>query len=142
MPDLIKTPEVPVESNLVKGMIGFVVLMAVGFLIVGTTRETQQEKVQGAFLQTAGLLNNLALSKCSDAVREEVGTHPYTPSESNSDGMTYVTLVWNEVGHVKRAECRYILDQGITLLKFDDRTVIEKTAPQGSAAPAPKSAHH
>ena len=56
--------------------------------------------------------------------------------------MTYVTLVWNEVGNVKRAECRYILDQGITLLKFDDRTVIEKTAPQGTAAPAPKSAHH
>ena len=130
------------ESNLVKGMIGFVVLMAVGFLIVGTTRETQQEKVQGAFLQTVGLLNNLALSKCSDAVKEDVGTYPYTPSESNSDGMTYVTLIWNEVGNVKRAECRYILVQGITLLRFDDRTVIEKTAPQGTQPPAPKSAHH
>ncbi len=130
------------ESNLVKGMIGFVVLMVVGFIIVGSTRETQQEKVQGAFLQTSGMLNSLALDKCSEAVRQEVGTHPYTPSESNSDGMSYVTLVWNNPGTAKRAECRYILDQGITLLKIDDRTLIEKTAPVTSAPAAPKPAHH
>ena len=130
------------ESNLVKGMIGFAVLMIVGFVIVGTTRETQQEKVQGAFLQTSGMLNSLALEKCSEAVRQEVATHPYTPSESNSDGMTYVSLAWNNVGSAKRADCRYILDQGITFLKIDERTLIEKTAPVTSAPAAPKSAHH
>ena len=130
------------ESNLVKGLIGFAVLMVVGFVIVGTTRESQQEKVQGAFLQTSGMLNSLALEKCSEAVKQEVNAHPYTPSESNSDGMTYVSLVWNNVGSAKRAECRYILDQGITLLKIDDRTLIEKTAPVTSAPAAPKSAHH
>lgn len=130
------------ESNIVKGMIGFAIVMVVGFLIVGNTRETQQERVQGAFLQTSGLLNTLALDKCSEAVRAEVATHPYTPSESNSDGMTYVALIWNNVGSAKRAECRYILDQGITLLKIDDRTVIEKTAPVTAAPAAPKSGHH
>lgn len=130
------------ESNLVKGMIGFAILMIVGFVIVGTTRETQQEKVQGAFLQTTGMLNSLALSKCSEAVREQVAAHPYTPSESNSDGMSYVTLIWNNVGSAKHAECRYILDQGITLLRVDDKTVIEKTAPLTAAPAAPSSAHH
>lgn len=123
-------------------MIGFAILMIVGFVIIGTTRETQQEKVQGAFLQTSGLLNSLALDKCSEAVRGEVGAHPYTPSESNSDSMSYVTLIWANVGSAKRAECRYIVDQGITLLKIDDRTVIEKTAPVTAAPAAPKSAHH
>ena len=130
------------ESNLVKGMIGFAILMIVGFVIVGTTRETQQEKVQGAFLQTTGMLNSLALSKCSEAVREQVAAHPYTPSESNSDGMSYVTLIWNNIGSAKHAECRYILDQGITLLRIDDKTVIEKTAPLTAAPAAPGSAHH
>lgn len=130
------------ESNLVKGMIGFIALMAVGFIIVGTTRETQQEKIQGAFLQTSGMLNSLALDKCSEAVKNEVGAHPYTPSESNSDSMTYVGLIWNNVGSAKRAECRYVLDQGITLLKIDERTVVEKSAPVTSAPAAPKSAHH
>jgi hypothetical protein len=123
-------------------MIGFAIVMVVGFLIVGNTRETQQERVQGAFLQTSGMLNNLALDKCSAAVRDEVAAHPYTPSESNSDGMTYVSLIWNNVGSAKRAECRYILDQGITLLKVDDRTIIEKTAPVTAAPAAPKAGHH
>ena len=123
------------ESNLVKGIIGFVILMAVGFIIIGTTRETQQEKVQSAFLQTSGMLNTLALDKCSEAVEKEVGSHPYTPSESNSDGMTYVTLAWNNIGSTKRAECRYIIDQGITLLRVDDKTLIEKTEVSGTARP-------
>ncbi len=123
------------ESNLVKGIIGFVIFMAVGFIIIGTTRETQQEKVQGAFLQTSGMLNTLALDKCSEAVEKEVGSHPYTPSESNSDGMTYVTLAWNNIGSTKRAECRYIIDQGITLLRVDDKTLIEKTEVSGTARP-------
>lgn len=131
------------ESNMVmKAAIGFGILMVIGFVIVGTTRETQQEKVQGAFLQTSGLLNNLALDKCTEAVRKEIGAHPYTPSESNSDGMSYVALAWNNVGSAKRAECRYVIDQGITLLKIDERTVTEKAAPATAAPAAPKSAHH
>lgn len=130
------------ESNVIKAGIGFVILMAVGFVIVGGTRETQQEKIQGAFLQTSGMLNNLALDKCSEAVKKEVGSHPYTPSESASDNMTYVNLIWNNVGSAKRAECRYILDQGVTLLKIDDRTVIEKTVPATAAPAAPASSHH
>jgi hypothetical protein len=133
------------EANLVKGLIGFMVVMAVGFIIIASTRESQQEKVQGAFLQTSGMLNSLAMSKCSEAVKNEVGTHPYTPSESNSDGMTYVTLIWNNVGSVAKAECRYIIDQGITLLRLDDRTLIEKTQPTDSLAPSapkPMRLHH
>ena len=133
------------ESNLIKGFFGFVILMAVGFIIVGTTRETQQEKIQGAFLQTSGMLNSLALSKCSEAVQKEIGTHPYTPSESNSDAMTYVHLVWTHAGTSQHAECRYILDQGITLLRIDDKLLVEKTEPTGSAAPQgpkPLRLHH
>ena len=133
------------EANLVKGMIGFVILMAVGFIIIGSTRETQQEKVQGAFLQTSGMLNTLAMSKCSEAVEKEAGAHPYTPTESNSDGMTYVNLIWSNVGPITKAECRYIIDQGITLLRVNDRTLIEKTQSTDSVAPAqpkPMRLHH
>lgn len=133
------------ESNLVKGFIGFMVLMGVGFVIVGTTRESQQEKIQGAFLQTSGMLNSLALSKCSEAVQKEIGVHPYTPSESNSDGMTYVHLVWLDAGSAKRSECRYIIDQGITLLKIDDKLLVEKTEPNSAVAPQgpkPLRLHH
>ncbi len=130
------------ESQITKAGIGFAILMAVGFMIVGTTRETPQEKIQGAFLQTSNLLGSLALDKCSEAVKKEVGTHPYTPSESDSDHVTHVSLIWNNVGTAKRAECRYVMDQGITLLKIDDRAVIEKAATGTSAPAAPKPVHH
>jgi hypothetical protein len=121
------------ESNVVKGAIGFAIVMIVGFIIVGTSRETPQEKMQGAFLQTSNLLSTLALDKCTEAVRNEVGTRPYSPSESDSDHAKYVTLIWNNIGSAKRVECRYVMDQGITLLKIDDRTVIENE-PAGSTA--------
>jgi hypothetical protein len=130
------------ESNVIKGAIGFAVVMIVGFIIVGTTRETPQEKMQGAFLQTSNLLSSLALDKCTEAVKSEVGTHPYSPSESDSDHVKYVTLIWNNVGSAKRAECRYIMDQGITLLKIDDRTVIEKDAAATTAPGTPRPVHH
>lgn len=131
------------ESQFIKAGAAFLVMMVIGFLIIGSTRETQQEKVQGAFLQTSSLLSSLALGKCADAVKAEVGAQPYTPSESNSDHMSYVTLIWKNIGSSKVAECRYIMDQGITLLKIDDRTVIAKEAPQSSGADIrTKSEHH
>jgi len=130
------------DSQFVKVGIAFVAIMIVGFVIVGTTRESQQEKVQGAFLQTSSLLSNLALSKCSDAVKAETGAHAYNPSESNSDHMTYVTLIWNNVGSAKKVECRYVMDQGVTLLRVDERTVIAKEAPQTSGSGAAKPVHH
>jgi hypothetical protein len=130
------------ESQLVKGLMGFALLMVIGFVIVATTRETQQEKVQGAFLQTSGMLNSLALDKCTEAVKQEIGTHPYTPSESGSDNLTYVSLVWTNVGSVKKAECRYVMDQGITLLRIDDRAIIEKAGPVTAAPAKPGGGHH
>jgi hypothetical protein len=129
------------EFDFTKLAIGFGLIMVVGFVIVGTTRETQQEKIQGALLQTSSMLNSLALSKCTEAVKENAGTHPYTPSESSSDNLLYVNLIWNNVGTVKRAECRYVIDQGITLLKLDDRTVVQKEA-LGNVAGPTTSVHH
>ena len=130
------------ESQAFKLFLAFIAIMAVGFIIVAMTRETPQEKIQGAFLQTSSMLSTLAMEKCTDAVRKEVGAHPYTPSESNSDHMTYVTLAWNNVGSARRAECRYILDQGITLLTIDERKVIEKEMPITSGGAASKPAGH
>jgi len=129
------------ESQAFKLFLGFIIVMAVGFGIVATTRESPQEKIQGAFLQTSSLLSKLALEKCTEAVRKEVGAHPYTPSESSGDHTTNATLIWNNVGTAKQAECRYVMDQGITLLRIDDRKIIEKEPPRtGGGAPQP--VHH
>ncbi len=130
------------ESQVVKGLIAVLAVMVVGFIIIGTTKETDQEKKSGAFLMTSSLLSSLALDKCTAAVKQETGANPYTPSESESDHRLFVRLLWNNVGTAKHAECRYVMDQGITLLKIDDRIVIQKEAVQTSTGTAPAGGHH
>jgi len=130
------------ESQVVKGLIAVLGVMVVGFIIIGTSKETDQEKKSGAFLMTSSLMSSLALDKCTAAVKQETGVIPYTPSESESDHRLFVKLVWNNLGTVKHAECRYVMDQGITLLKIDDRIVIQKEAVQTSTGAAPAGGHH
>jgi hypothetical protein len=130
------------ESQVIKGFIAILAVMAIGFVIVGTSKESEQEKQSGAFLMASSLLSSLALDKCTEAVKNEVGTNPYTPSESDSDHRLYVKLTWNNVGSAKQAECRYVMDQGITLLKIDDRIVIQKDPVQISTGAAPAGVHH
>ena len=130
------------ESQVVKGLIAVLAVMVVGFVIIGTTKETEQEKRSGAFLATSSLLSSLALDKCTAAVKQEVGANPYSPSESDSDHMAFVKLVWNNLGTAKRAECRYVMDQGITLLQIDDRIVIKKESAVTTGGTAPTAVHH
>ena len=130
------------ESQVVKGLVAIVFVMIVGFGIIAMTKPTAQEKQSGAFLATSSMLSSLALDKCSTAVKQEVGANPYTPSESDSDRRLFVKLVWNNVGTAKRAECRYVMDQGITLLQIDDRNVIKKESVQTSTGAATGGMHH
>jgi hypothetical protein len=126
------------ESQFVKAFAAFVIIMIGAFIMIGANKETTQEKLQGAFLQTSSLLSNLALDKCSAAVKQEIGAHPYTPTESSSDHVAYVTLIWKNVGSAKEAECRYVMDQGITLLRVDDRTVINRQGATTVSGGAPQ----
>ena len=130
------------ESQVVKGLVAIMFVMLVGFGIIAMTKPTAQEKQSGAFMATSSMLSSLALDKCSAAVKQEVGANPYTPSESDSDRRLFVKLVWNNVGTAKRAECRYVMDQGITLLQIDDHNVIKKEAVQTSTGAAPGGMHH
>lgn len=105
----------------------FIGVMAVGFLIVAMSHETPQDKMQSAFLQTYSQLNKIATERCSDAVREAAKAQPYTPSDTSSDHQTWVNLTWKNVGPVKQAECRYVVEKGVTFLKIDDKTLISQT---------------
>lgn len=130
------------ESQVGKGLVAIVFVMLIGFIIVGTTKPTEQEKQSGAFLATSSMLSSLALDKCSAAVKQEIGANPYTPNQSDSDRRLFVKLVWLNVGSAKRAECRYVMDQGITLLQIDDRDVIKKEAPLTSTGSSSSGGHH
>jgi hypothetical protein len=105
----------------------FVGVMAVGFLIVAMSRETAEDKIQNAFMQTYSQLSKIATDKCSEAVFEAAKARPYTPSDTSSDHQTWVNLTWKNVGSIKQAECRYVIEKGVTFLKLDDKTLISQT---------------
>ncbi|QFY43255.1 hypothetical protein F6R98_12005 [Candidatus Methylospira mobilis] len=132
------------EFQPIKLLAAFIGVMAVGFGIVALNKETPQEKQQGVLLQTSSMLNSLGTDKCAEAARAQIGTHPYKPDESDSDRMTYVNLKWNNAGGTgKKIECRYVLDQGVILLKVDGATVVEKDRIGGDAgASRPQTVHH
>jgi hypothetical protein len=132
------------ESQAFKIFLAFIAIMAGAFIVIGANKDTPQEKIQGAFLQTSSLLSSLALGKCTEAAKKETGATPYTPSESDSDHSTFVRLIWKNIGTAKEVECRYVMDQGITLLRIDDRTPIKRDAAavtSSGGAPAHQSGH-
>jgi hypothetical protein len=105
----------------------FIGFIAVGALIIAMSKETPQDKLQSAYLQTYSQLHKIGTDKCVEAVLEASKTRPYSPSQTAGDHQTWVSFVWTNVGTVKQAECRYETDKGITLLKLDDRTLIPQT---------------
>lgn len=132
------------ESQAFKVFAAFIVIMVGAFIVIGANKDSPQEKLQGAFLQTSSLLSSLAMSKCNEAVKKETGATPYTPDESESDHASFVRMIWKNLGSAKEVECRYVMDQGIVLLRVDDRTPIkrESTAVTSSGgAPAHQSGH-
>jgi hypothetical protein len=127
-----------------KLLAAFIGVMIVGFGIVAMNKETPQEKQQGVLLQTSSMLTSLGTDKCTEAVRSQLGTHPYKPDVSDSDRMAYVNLKWNNAGGTgKQVECRYVLNEGVTLLKVDGATVLEKDRVSGDGgANRPQAVHH
>lgn len=105
----------------------FIGFIAIGVFIISMSKETPEDKMQSAFLQTYSQLSQIGRNKCSEAVLEATKVRPYTPSDTTSDHQTWVNLTWKNVGPVKQVECHYVMEKGITLLKLDDRTLIPQT---------------
>ncbi|MEN8261563.1 MAG: hypothetical protein ABFS02_13475 [Pseudomonadota bacterium] len=115
-------------SDFMKAMIGFVILMAAGFIIVGTSEQSEEEKLNAAFVRTANLLFKYANEKCTAAVRERTGTMVYEPTETSSDKQSYATLIWrSDKGDFKEAKCTFKQDLGgISELVIDGNTIVSR----------------
>lgn len=112
-------------SQVTKALLAFVGVMVVGFIIVATTRESPSEKLEATFMRSS-MLSTMALEKCSSAIYSHAKERVYTPTESSSDGNTFVHLIWRTSGTVKEAECRYEQGKGITSLKYNGQTLISQ----------------
>lgn len=110
-------------SPITKALIMFGAVMVVGFIIVGSTKETAEEKKLQATSLQSSMLHKLAQEKCSNAIYSKANERVYTPSESSGDNSNYIRLVWRDNGSIKEAECRYETGNGISLLKINGETV-------------------
>ncbi|BBL70902.1 hypothetical protein [Methylogaea oryzae] len=132
-------------SQVTKVLLLFGAVMVVGFVIVGSSRETPEEKMQAAS-QQASMMSKLALDKCSNAIYAHAKERVYTPAATSSDNMNYANFTWRSSGAVKDAECHYETGNGITLLKVNGETVnihaIAQTDSSSTSRPASAAGGH
>lgn len=111
-------------SDVTKALIAFGIVMAVGFIIVGTTRESPGDRqLEAAYMQSS-MLTKQATDKCSNAIYAKMQERVYTPSSSTGDQSTFVVLTWRGNGAViKEAQCRYEQENGITSLTVNGQAL-------------------
>jgi|APFre7841882724_1041349.scaffolds.fasta_scaffold08439_3 hypothetical protein len=112
-------------NNLNTLFFGFLGVMVVGFLIVAFSGKSEHQKMGEAMIMSANMLNVHARDKCAEEAERRIKTELYTPSESASDGITYVQMVWkgNDPNY-KEVSCRYERDKGVMELVVDGKKVI------------------
>jgi hypothetical protein len=112
-------------NNISTLFFGFIGVMAVGFLIVAFSGKSEHQRIGEAMIMSANTLNVHARDKCAEEAESRIKTELYTPTESASDGITYVQLGWkgNDPNY-QEVSCRYEKDKGVTELVIDGKKVM------------------
>ena len=115
-------------SNVTKGILAVVGFFLIGFLIVGTSEKSEEEKKNESLVTGYGTLSRITTMRCKAEIKKHTGANVYFPSETKSDKSSYLTLIWkdNKEGF-KNAECTFTRSKGaITNLVIDGKTYISK----------------
>jgi hypothetical protein len=114
-------------SPVTQAIAGLVVVIIIGFIIVGMSEQSPEEQMAQAFLRSGSMLNQYAHEKCREAVEKEVKTNIFSPTDSSSDQETFVSLTWTGVqGKFDKATCKYVKTKGIVSLVVNGKTIIAK----------------
>ncbi len=115
-------------SNVQKLIAAVVGVIVVGFLLVGTSGQDAEDKMNEAFLRNAAMLYKIANTQCPKALKKHIGANVIAPTESESDKKTFVKLTWvNKSGDpFKKASCLIVENQNsIKELIVDGKTVLK-----------------
>lgn len=116
-------------SNTAKLIIAFLGFIVIGFVIVGTSEKSEEEKKNDAFVSGYGTMSSMASKKCPQAIKKHTGKSVFFPTKTESDKQTYITLTWEggKDDNFKTAVCRFERARGgIAELVIDGETVISK----------------
>lgn len=119
-------------SETTKIIIAVLGAFAIGFIVVGTSKNESKEQIEAAsMVRNYVAIQEMASKKCPDAILKETGEQVYFAAETQSDKETYVTLKWvgekADKGGFKKASCTVSSAiGGITELIIDDKVIIKK----------------
>lgn len=120
-------------SNTMKIVIAVVGVFAMGFLLVGQSKQEKSaaEMEAESMIRNYAAIQGMANQKCPKAVQEATGEQVYFPSKTESDKDTYITLFWEGEnvanGGFKNARCTLKAKLGgISELVIDDKVIIQK----------------
>ena len=103
--------------------------MLVGFLLVGTSEKTEEEKANEAMVSGYAQMSRMTTMKCPKAIKKHTGSQVYTEESTDTDKVSYITRTWKggKGDNFKIAKCTFTLATGgITELDIDGKKVISK----------------
>ena len=116
-------------TDVSKGIAAVVAVFIVGFLIVGTSEKSEEEKKNDAMVSGYASMSQMASKKCPAAIKKHMGSPVFFPSETESDKQSYMTLTWKggKDDKYKLITCTFTRSVGgISELVIDGKTVQSK----------------
>ena len=117
--------------------IGFAVFVVVGFFLVGSGKESAEDKATSQMFQANAMLRSYAMKKCQLKIRA-VLDKPIDAPDSNvhGDEPEQVKLIWNGDGSkgFKEITCSFKTGKGVRSLVIDGKTIIPEPAKPAIAA--------
>ena len=112
-------------TQLIASIVGFIL---VGYLVVGTSEKSDEEKKNDALISGYAAMSSMASKKCPKAIKEHTQQNAYFPTSTDTDRTTYMILKWeNQTGKFKNATCYFERAQGgISKLEIDGKIIIER----------------
>lgn len=111
--------------------VGFAVFVIVGFFLVGSGKESPEDKATSQMFQANAMLRSYAMKKCQLKIKA-VLDRPVDAPDSNvhGDEPEQVELRWKGDGSkgFKEISCTYKTGKGVRALVIDEKTIIPKPA--------------
>ncbi len=117
-------------SNTTLIILGVAGFFLAGFIIVGTSEKSDEEKKKESFVRNYSVMTQMATQMCSKAVKKHTNVQVYGATSTQGDKETYQILTWaDQKEGFKNAKCTFTrANGGITDLVIDGKTLISRKA--------------
>lgn len=116
-------------SEVTKVIFAFVGVMLIGFFIVGTSGETEQQQQDNAGLMHYSNLSRMSTIKCPKAIKKHLNASIHTTFQiidTRTDRQSYFTVDYSKTKVFEKATCTINQFGVLTDLSIDGKTIVSK----------------